>query len=143
MQPNPLTHINLSIIDEFNVKFTIGKETCSDEAKYCNSPLPANTKFGIIARMFTESGYRDTNPIYIQTNASSMQLVSHQAIVYGSICSLVLVSLMILLCCAWCSKKKKITIKEKEAAEADENLLSFTSYCVIDKKPLPRKNYEN
>lgn len=128
------------------MKFSIGSEICTDlaeEKKYCNGLLAAYTEYGIIARLFTENGFRDTNPVYIQIKASPMELVSPKLIVYGSVSLLILVSLIILLCCLWFNKKEKKIVKEKEAAEADENLLSFTSYCVIDKSPMPKKSYHD
>jgi hypothetical protein len=144
--PNPVEAFNESAIDDFSVRFTIGKEVCSDlvESKnYCNGPLPAYTKFGLIARLFTENGYRDTQPIYLQITPSPLELLSPKTIVAGCVGSLLIFSLLLLVCCTWCSKTKKKPTKEKEAAEADENLLSFTSYCVIDKNPLPRKSYDD
>jgi hypothetical protein len=133
-------------MNDYSIKFTIGGEICSnlaEEKKYCNGPLAAYTKYGIMARIFTENGFRDTKPVYVQIDVSPMELISPKTIVYGAVSSLIFVSLIILLCCIWNGKKKEKKIKEKEAAEADENLLSFTSYCVIDKNPLPRKSYDD
>lgn len=132
---------------DFNIKFTIGDEICSNlavEEKYCNGQLSPNTKYGLMARIFTSHGFRDTKPVYIEIQLNPLKLISPNAIVYSSVCSFLLLSLVILLCCIWSdvANKKKLK-KEKESAEADENLLSFTSYCVIDKNPLPRKTYED
>lgn len=146
---NPLQHSNEDLksgINDYNVKFTIGDEICSgsaSEKEYCNGPLPINQKYGVMARVFTSSGFRDTSPIYIELLVNPLQLIAPATIVYASVTVLVLLSLVILLCCV-CrgqSKKKKEALKKRQAAEADENLLSFTSYCVIDKNPLPRKSY--
>lgn len=144
--PNPATHSNESNINDYSIKFTIGDEICSnlaEEKKYCNGPLTPLTKYGIMARIFTEHGFRDTDPVYIQIEVSPMELISPKTIVAGSVSAIILMSLIILLCCVWSNKKKQKLLKEKQAAEADENLLSFTSYCVIDKNPLPRKNYDD
>lgn len=148
--PNPLNEIkevSEESLDDFNIKITIGDEICSNLAygkKYCNGQLSPNTKYGLIARVFTSNGFRDTEPVYIDIQVNPLKLISPNAIVYGSVSSVILLSLLVLLCCIWSNRANKRTLKkEKEAAEADENLLSFTSYCVIDKNPLPRKTYED
>lgn len=141
-----MTLSNDTSFDDYSIKFTIGSETCSDlaeEKKYCNGPLRAFTKYGIMARIFTENGFRDTDPVYVQIDVSPMELFSPKTIVISSIAALLILSLIILLICICSSKKEKKLIKEKQTAEADENLLSFTSYCVIDKNPLPRKSYKD
>lgn len=146
--PNPLKEIDEDgeeTFNDFNVKFTIGDEICSNfeiEKKHCNGQLSPNTKYGLIARIFTSHGFRDTDPVYINIEVNLVKLMSPNAIVYGSVSFVILLSLVVFLCCIWSHRAKSYKLKkEKEAAEADENLLSFTSYCVIDKNPLPRKTY--
>lgn len=143
--PNPLKGIFDMMLNDYSIKFTIGAESCSnlaDDKKFCNAPLPPSLEYGLIARVFTKRGFRDTEPVYIEIVLNPLKQISPEAIVYSSVSAVFLLSLIILLCCIWSSKKKKRKlIKEKQAAEADENLLSFTSYCVIDKKPMPRKKY--
>lgn len=147
--PSPLFEANETanfVMDDYSIKFTLGDENCLNsrvEKKYCNAPLPANT-YGLMARIFTNNGFRDTQPVYIEVQLNPFKLIPPITIVYGSISALVLLSLIVLLCCVRSSKsKKKKLVKEKQAAEADENLLSFTSYHVFDKNPLPRKNYDD
>lgn len=144
--PNPIEEFNETLIQDFGIKFSIGSEICNelvDKKKYCNGQLVSNTNYGLLARLFTENGYRDTEPVIIRIDAVPEELISPKTFVACSVTALILCSLIIILCCAWCSKKDKKPEKEKEAAEADENLLSFTSYCVIDKNPLPRKSYSD
>jgi hypothetical protein len=64
-------------------------------------------------------------------------------IVIGCVVVVVLVSLIIGLICCWMIKRqRKLKAKSKELAETDENLLSFTSYCVVDKNPLPKSQFD-
>lgn len=129
-----------------NVKFAIGDEICSnlpEDRKYCNFQLRPN-KYGLMARIFTKNGFRDTQPVYIEILLDPYKLISPNTVVYGSVSVVIILSLIVLLCCIWSNNaKKKRILKEKQAAEADENLLSFTSYCVIDRNPLPRKKYDD
>ena len=147
--PNPLIEQNIndgSVVEDYSIKFMIGDEICAnidDDRKYCNVYLSPN-KYGLMARLFTNNGYRDTQPVYIDVQLDPYKLISPNTIVYGSVSAVIFLSLIILLCCLWSNKaKKKKLLKEKQAAEADENLLSFTSYCVIDKNPIPRKKYDD
>lgn len=150
--PNPIilsSNDSLDNLDDYNIKFTIGGEICSSKAsssRFCNDQLEPNTRYGVIARVFTENGFRDTEPVYISTESSSTKLISPASIVLSSIVLVVVLSLLGFVYCIFNNRKKKkknMTKKIKQAAEADENLLSFTSYCVIDKNPLPRKNYND
>lgn len=147
--PNPLDDSpenSDTTVNDYNIKFTIGDEICSGlvpEKIFCNAPLAINTRYGLVARIFTRTGFRDTEPIFIENEVHPLELMSPMVIAYGSVGSVALISLMVLICCFQSGKNKRRLLKEKkEAAEADENLLSFTSYCVIDKHPLPRKNYD-
>lgn len=144
--PNPLNGAFDMLLNDYTIKFTIGAEKCSELARdrqYCNAPLPPNIQYGLIARVFTANGFRDTEPAYIEIVLNPLKEISPETIVYSSVSVALVISLIILLCCIWNrNKKKQKLLKEKQAAEADENLLSFTSYCVIDKNPLPRKNYD-
>lgn len=147
--PNPLIEpigTEDTDLNDYSIKFTIGEEICSNLAidkKYCNSQLKPNT-YGLMARIYTSNGFRDTVPVYIEIQLDPLKLISASTIVYSAVILIVLLSLLVLFCCIWSSKaKKKRILREKQAAEADENLLSFTSYCVIDKNPLPRKNYDD
>ncbi|CRK94349.1 CLUMA_CG007863, isoform A [Clunio marinus] len=144
--PNPLDELKSSdnLWNEFNIKFTIGDEICSNsetEKRYCNGQLPVDYTYGIIARVFTKDAFRDTEPAFIAIRPNLLAKFPSHGIVYGSVGALILISFITLLCCLWSNGKKKKRIKMKQAAEADENLLSFTSYCVFDKNPLPRKKF--
>lgn len=144
-----VTHSNENSLDDFTLKFTLGAENCwelEEEKKYCNGPLSPGEKYGMMIRVFTDSGFRDTKPVFIEIDTGPMKLLSKKEIIYGSITGAVTVVLIISALIGYVcvrKSKKKITMKEKEAAEADENLLSFTSYCVIDKNPQPRKSYDD
>jgi hypothetical protein len=147
--PNPLNDSSGSSkfnLNDYNIKFTIGDEICSgldSDRRFCNGPLATNTRYGLFARIFTRAGFRDTQAIYIEDVVHPFELVSPMIAVAGSATLIVLLSLIILVCCLQSAKKKRRLLKEKKAAaEADENLLSFTSYCVLDKNPLPRKSYD-
>lgn len=136
-------------MNDYTTKFTLFDEHELRE-KIGNDQLVGGTKLGIMARMFTANGFRDTQPIFLDFSDSPKTAETKEAIippilvVLIVISSLVLMSLLVLLACVCSSRKKKQRLKrEKEAAEADENLLSFTSYCVIDKNPLPRKKYND
>lgn len=132
-------------MNEYNLKFTLGDEHCpyvGVENQYCNGPLsPLMQSYGIIARVFTSEAFRDTEPVFIEASIDPLKLVSPTFIVYTSISVLILSSLIAVLCCILCGRKKRKIVKAKEAAEADENLLSFTSYCVFDKTPTLKKVY--
>lgn len=95
-----------------------------------------------MARVFTAEGFRDTEPVFIEIKIDPLKLVAPKIIVYSSVSFIILLSLTVILCCIFSNKKKKKIVKAKEAAEADENLLSFTSYCVMDKRTLPKKSYD-
>lgn len=147
---NPVSYSEgdpLDDLDEFNIKFTIGEEFCSNvgpERKYCNGHLEPNT-YGVMARIFTENGFRDTEPVIIEIKPKTLKFLSPTFASLGAILVVLIISLIALLLCVICKrrdKRRKKTKKLKQAAEADENLLSFTSYCVIDRNPLPRKNYD-
>lgn len=135
------------------MKFTIGDQICHEikfDDKFCNDRLSGDMIFGIMARLFTANGFRDTQPIFVRfgdylitAEEEKEQLVEPIIVVCISAGSLIILSFVVLLACISSRKRKQRLRKEKEAAEADENLLSFTSYCVIDKNPLPRKNYDD
>lgn len=148
--PNPINfslNNSLEKLDDYNIKFTIGGEICSNKvssSRFCNDYLEPNTRYGIIARVFTENGFSDTEPVFISIKSTSMKFISPATIALSSIVLVAVLSLLVLVFCIFSNRKKKNKSKKiKEAAEADENLLSFTSYCVIDKHPLPRKNYDD
>lgn len=136
--PNPLNDPTNESLDSYSVKYVIGDGNCSDPDKVCNDRLIPE-KYGLIARVFTRDGYRDTEPIFFEIGMSFTEIVSPEQIVYGSVGLMGLLSLVLLIsCCMTHKKKQNILKKKKEAAEADENLLSFTSYCVLDKNPKPK-----
>lgn len=142
MFPNPLTG-DAKDSEEFS--FILGNEQCavteesSDE--YCNGPLASNTKYVVIARIFTSSGFRDTEPIFMQTNENFSSLITKGAILAGILIVLILIiSTLILACCLCSRKKRKIKNKRKASVKTDNDLLSFTSYCVVDRNhTLPKK----
>ena len=147
---NPLknpTNDSVGDLNAFNIKFVIGEEICGSlgpERKFCNGPLEPHKRFGMIARFFSENGFRDSKPVFIEVNHHSAFLsVSPAWIAIGTVVLVVVLSLLSLLALLCCFKKDKKNQKRveklKETAEADENLLSFTSYCVFDKNPVPRK----
>lgn len=145
--PNPIDSKQVQEnLGDYNLKFTLGDEHCSDagfEKQYCNAPLSSEQSYGIIARVFTADAFRDTEPFFIETIANPLMLISTNFIVFSSIIILIFSSLIAVLCCIWCGRKKKKILKAKEAAEADENLLSFTSYAVFDKTPTLKKVYND
>jgi hypothetical protein len=96
-----------------------------------------------MARIFTADGFRDTSPVYFNTKFEESPLMSPVVMVTGSLTSIILISLLICLCCWWSLRKQKKFKKKKEAAETVDNLLSFTSYCVIDKNPTPRGQFDH
>lgn len=149
---NPLSHSREIVdgrLDDYSVKFTLGDEIClnsSGAPEYCNGELALNTQYGVMARVFTKDGFRDTEPVYIEIKVNPLKLVPSEIYVYSSVGFMMVMSLAILLCCCVrnMQKKKELEREKQAAAESDENLLSFTSYCVIDKNPLPRKkNYDD
>lgn len=145
--PNPidLEQVQESLSD-YNLKFTLGEEHCSVfgfENQYCNAPLSSKQSYGVIARVFTADAFRDTEPVFIDAVVKPLMLISTNVIVYSAISVLIFSSLIVVLCCIWCGREKKKVLKAKEAAEADENLLSFTSYAVFDKTPTLRKVYND
>lgn len=131
-------------MDDYNLKITLGDARCpyvGAENLYCNAPLASELNYGIIARVFTSHGFRDTEPVFIEGAIDAKRLVSPSVVIYCSISLLIFSSLVAVLCCIWCSRKKRKVLKAKEAAEADENLLSFQSYCVFDRTPTLKKVY--
>jgi hypothetical protein len=145
---NSLDHdseIDLSNLEAFNVKYTLGDKKCSEfstSQHYCNRPLMSGVKYGLMARVYTKDAFRDTTPIFFETKTRQPLPFSPLVIVAGSTFILLMISLVICICCCWSLKKQKKLKKEKEAAETVENLLSFTSYCVIDKNPTPRSQFD-
>lgn len=98
-----------------------------------------------MARVFTSNGYRDTEPVYFDIKPQSPLLDPNTLYaVAGSMIILFLVSAIVcLLCYISIKRHKKKMKKKKEAAETVENLLSFTSYCVIDKNPTPKHQFDH
>ena len=145
MFSNPLTGDDK---DNEEFSFTLGNGDCfitvkSDEDDYCNGPLASNTKYVVIARIFTSSGFRDTEPIFMETSENYNNLVTKNAILAGILIVLILIASTIVLACCLCSRQKqKIKNKRKASVRTDNDLLSFTSYCVVDRHPentLPKK----
>lgn len=148
MLPNPLitrwkTSSTPVDSDEFDIKFTIGDGKCNelvDEEKVCNLPLPTGTRIGLMLRVYTDNGFKDSDEFtyldYLPVSSASYLTPTNSVALV--LCGIVALSFMICICC--CSAKKKETIKEESQVEADENLLSFTSYCVIDKNPSKHSN---
>jgi hypothetical protein len=147
---NPLTYneeFNSSALNNYTTKFTIGEEKCNRFAiknkEICNVKLMSDTSYGLMARIFTSHGFRDTAPIYFKTFDESLWLPTEPVIIASaSIVSIVLISVIIVTTCWWHNKRQRKIRKKKEAAETVENLLSFTSYCVIDKNPLPKNQFD-
>lgn len=144
MFSNPLTGDD-NDSEEFS--FILGNGECSiteeSDDEYCNGPLVSNTKYVVIARIFTSSGFRDTEPVFMQTSANFNILITNGAILAGILIVLILVSSTLILACCLCSRKKrKIKNKRKASVKTDNDLLSFTSYCVVDRNhdnTLPKK----
>lgn len=148
--PNPITQshqIGDENANDYNIKFVIGNENCEAvvltvSKSFCNGELK-HGKYAIIARVFTDEGFRDTKPVHIEVRMRFDTLVSTSTIVCSAVGLILFMSLLIAVCCYMShQKKEKLEKKRKEAAEADENLLSFTSYCVIDRNP-KTKVYED
>lgn len=150
MLPNPLmtqwktTTTTISTVsDEFDIKFTIGDGRCNElveEGKTCNPPLPRDMRIGLMLRVYTENGFKDSDEIIFldYQPVSSASILTPTNSVAFVLLGIIILSFVICICC--CSAKKKETIKEESQVEADENLLSFTSYCVIDKNPSKHSN---
>lgn len=121
----------------------IGNENCAAvvltvEKQFCNGELLPG-RFAVIARVFTDNGFRDTEPVIFEVELNVGALVSAKTVACISVAFIVVMSLVTTVCCCMSHRRKqRILKKKKEAAEADENLLSFTSYCVIDRNPKPK-----
>lgn len=144
---NPLDHDNevvSSDLNEYNIKFVLGDGKCSQESvyQYCNKPLLAGVEYGVFARIFTKDAFRDTQPIYFETKSNESPFAP-TIIIAGSLSLLIFISILISICCWLSIKKQRKSKKKKESAETVENLLSFTSYCVIDKNPSPRNQFDH
>lgn len=143
MFPNPLNSEVDHDSEDFS--FTLGNGECSitEESSddYCNGPLVSNTKYVVIARIFTNSGFRDTEPIFMETSENFNILITKGALIAGVLIILILVSSTLILACCLCSRqKRKIKNKRKASVRTDNDLLSFTSYCVVDRNTtLPKK----
>jgi hypothetical protein len=144
--PNPITQsseIGDESLNDFNIKFVIGNENCAAvvltvEKQFCNGELLPG-RFALIARVFTDNGFRDTEPVIFDVDLSVSDLLSAKTMAVIFMAFIILLSLITAVCCCMSHRRKqKILKKKKEAAEADENLLSFTSYCVIDRHPKPK-----
>lgn len=141
MLPNPLEPSTLlsDHSDAFNVKYTIGDGECrisQNNEQICNPPLPLNSIIGVILRVHTENGFKDSKEIlYLNYESSFPETLTATGII---LCGLIVLFITIcILCC--CSKKNKEIIEEESPMETDD-LLSFTSYCVIDKNPAKHSN---
>lgn len=144
---NPLDHdseVDSSDLDVFNIKFILGDGKCPRDSahQYCNKPLLPGVEYGVFARIFTKDAFRDTQPIFFETKSSESLPFGPTLIIAGSLSALILISILISLCCWLSIKRQRKSKKKKESAETVENLLSFTSYCVIDKNPTPRNQFD-
>lgn len=145
---NPLDHDNevvSSDLNEYNIKFVLGDGKCSQESvyQYCNKPLLSGVEYGVFARIFTKDAFRDTQPIYFETKSNESLPFAPTIIIAGSLSLLIFISILISICCWLSIKKQRKSKKKKESAETVENLLSFTSYCVIEKNPSPRNQFDH
>ncbi|KAL7041862.1 hypothetical protein ACKWTF_000928 [Chironomus riparius] len=146
MLPNPVVYEDWikkpEELELFKVQFVLGDEDCIESDEICNIPLNCfNCTYGLMARVYTNTGYRDTQPVYFETRPSTPYVnLQTFLVVGGSFFGVLLLSLTVcMICCMNMRKnKQKLKKKKKQAAEADDNLLSFTSYCVIDKNPTPK-----
>ncbi|KAG5684087.1 hypothetical protein PVAND_013336 [Polypedilum vanderplanki] len=137
-------------LNVYNTSFTLGEGKCSKQlfkqSKNCNGPLKPNESYGLVARIFTKDAFRDTEPVYFETRNNFHIALIFQAIpviVIGCVIIALLISLLTCVICCWMTRRqKKIKKKEKEAAEAAESLFSFTSYCVVDKNPIPKTQFD-
>lgn len=144
MFSNPLID-DVNNSEEFT--FILGNGDCSvtedSNDDYCNGPLASNTKYFVIARIFTSSGFRDTEPIFMETSENVHMIIRKGAILAGLLIIFILfASTLILVCCLCSRKKRKIKNRRKACNKTDNNLLSFTSYCVVDRNnenTLPKK----
>ncbi|CAO1305853.1 unnamed protein product [Diamesa serratosioi] len=142
MFSNPLIDDDDNDSQEFT--FILGNGDCfvteESDDDYCNGPLASNTKYVVIARLFTSSGFRDTEPIFMETRENCSNLITKGALLAGFLIILILVASTLILACCLCSRKKrKIKNKRKTSVRTDNDLLSFTSYCVVDRNTLPKK----
>lgn len=134
-------------LELYKVQFVLGDEDCLESDETCNPPLNCfNCTYGLIARVYTSHGFRDTQPVYFETRPNTPYVnLETILVVAGSFLGILILSITVsLICCMNTRKnKKKLKKKKKQAAEADDNLLSFTSYCVIDKNPTPKHVYDH
>lgn len=147
---NPLDYkneLNSKELDVFNLKYILGEEKCtqfSTAKNFCNRPLRSGERYGLMARIFTKDAFRDTQPVYFETKMETPILLTAPIVIAsGAILSLILISTLIASICWWNIKRERKLKKKKAAAETDENLLSFTSYCVIDKNPVSRNQFDH
>uniref|UniRef100_A0A336L4J4 protein-tyrosine-phosphatase n=1 Tax=Culicoides sonorensis TaxID=179676 RepID=A0A336L4J4_CULSO len=50
------------------ILYTIGTSDCTNDPNYCNGPLKPGTKYAVIVRIFTETGYSDTQMMVFETD---------------------------------------------------------------------------
>ena len=123
----------------------IGDENCSKKTKgsYCNGPLLPGIEYGLMARIFTENTFRDTSPIFFRIKHENIPQMSPIVMAASSLGFLIFLSIFVCLFCCCSMRRQKKLKKKKEAAETVDNLLSFTSYCVIDKSPARRGQFDH
>lgn len=138
-----MTQRATSNANEFDIKFTLGNGKCSelvDTEITCNPPLPYDMRIGVVLRVYTENGYKDSNDIVFL----DFELLNESIFFTPNIAVIIVLSgiiiLSIIICVCCCSARQKEIVKDESQVEADENLLSFTSYCVIDKNPAKHSN---
>ncbi|XP_063696945.1 receptor-type tyrosine-protein phosphatase delta [Culicoides brevitarsis] len=54
--------------DNKPIYFTIGMSDCTNDLDFCNGPLKPGTRYGVIVRIFTFTGYSDTQMMEFETD---------------------------------------------------------------------------
>jgi hypothetical protein len=87
-----------------------------------------------MVRAFTNNGFRDTEPVFIEIEMGSDVFLMRLSIVCTSVGLMLLVSTMIVVYCYMdFRKRQKLQTNEEltEAVQSDDDLLTFTSYCAM------------
>uniref|UniRef100_A0A182FUR3 protein-tyrosine-phosphatase n=1 Tax=Anopheles albimanus TaxID=7167 RepID=A0A182FUR3_ANOAL len=67
---NPLLH--LSRARSNLVEFVVGEERCDDGKEYCNGPLKPGTEYALVVRIFSRTGFTDSELQFFRTDSLIM-----------------------------------------------------------------------
>lgn len=100
---NPFADQLVQLVANKSLRFIVGTEQCHWREDYCNGALKKSTRYALMARVFTRSGFSDTNPIFFKTDKRTDML---PLIVLGSILFPLLLTIgLIIICCKMKSDK--------------------------------------